>query len=1406
MFPNFRSASQFVSSRLASAKRRPIRKQERHNRLSVLQLEDRVTPVGGNIFFNLSSATVQVGSSSAISLGSLTETRVPGGDLTSSAITISWGDGHSDHNETVSPITTGSTTYTLSDIHSYSTPGQYTVTVSDSHGASATTSVAVTPIVPASGIAFNVPPSSPAITVPVSTSPAGTSVSLGTFTDTNVSAGDLSNTSISIDWGDGSTTSGTAVATIPPSSTYYIFGGAGVGTSQVHNYANTGNYTVTVTVNDGVHSDSATITLKAITPASTNGITFNLASPSVGLTNSAAIVLGSVIDTNVASGSLASSMVTIDWGDGNSDTSATVTPLAAGSTTYAIADSHTYAATGSHTVTVTVNDGVHTASKTTTINVVTLPGFMVNFNLVSPQVPVNSTSTTDILGTFSDTFDSSGGTSATVNWGDGTPITTASLTALPNIPKSYTVALNHKYQTFGTFTATVSVTNGSGTFSATTPVTVYSKALSLTPLSVNGSPGTSSSLTAVLSDPGSTLGNSQYHTTVDWGDGTPGNPDVTLATITGSNGAYSISANHTYSAVGVYSVRLTATRAGSLPYSTISVSTAAHIARVITPSEWMHQLSDSLPLTDMSIPGTHQSAAGGSLLAVLTGDQDLLQKAQDADQRAVIADAAALLADTAALLAGELAPPLEFAAAALDAAAATLDGLAAEAWSNYASSLTDDAYPGLKDEATALAVFAGGSATLNGVSAGLHVASAIANLAAEGEAELNPIADAVQAAADSAAAGDDTAKILDRAAFYVGGIISAGGFIGGDLFDAALKKAQDKAAASQTQNLTVADQLNSGIRSLDVRGALVNDAIRINNGAQYTGVTLKDVLNAATVFLQAHPSETIVMTLRSNESAPVNSTSDFNTDLGTLLSSSDSAVTGTHSYNDFIYTSASPTSTPNLNQVRGKIVIIPYTPDSNSVQTGTAFGWQPIIVDETSTGVSDPVTIWNNAEGQGQTSGLIPTDLGSPTKLYINNLASESPGTPPIGVASGVNAFAEQLFGSVLLATNDANYFHVARTAGVVAMDDPGQTLISDIVAENNLPIVVTSDLDAGVGSLRAAIDQVNAQPGVNTIEFASAMTGPSLQLIALQADLPVVTNDVNIVGSIYIQANKHQVFKNAAQHTVTEIDFVASAGGITRTPLSPSPNIPLNVNVAGLTIFDHVAFTTAKQILTAGVASSPMILQLQDVKNAPVPVAAGAPPLTISLATDEIPTAFAHAEFRDSTGVSAPISSVNFTSGNSNAETFTYYDEKRGAPTVTALVGTLPIATQTEKVNANVPVQIYFYHQPASVYANKSIAPSVQMMDRFHNFVAFIPVTLTLNPVNVPAMRTGSKPVLRGTHSVKSPDNLNALASFSTASVNLPGVYTVTAMITVNGKKLSVTSNQFTIMANPKTVTTKVR
>ena len=135
--------------------------------------------------------------------------------------------------------------------------------------------------------------------------------------------------------------------------------------------------------------------------------------------------------------------------------------------------------------------------------------------------------------------------------------------------------------------------------------------------------------------------------------------------------------------------------------------------------------------------------------------------------------------------------------------------------------------------------------------------------------------------------------------------------------------------------------------------------------------------------------------------------------------------------------------------------------------------------------VTDPNTRWNYAENdKEQRNGLIPTDLGNPSTLYRNNLTQDSTSTAsPVALGDSVNAIAEQYF-----ATQRA----FTRTTGIVGMDDPDPNLINEIINENNLPIMVTSDSDAtgDTGTLRDAIKQANSQSGVSSIEFADPLTG----------------------------------------------------------------------------------------------------------------------------------------------------------------------------------------------------------------------------------------------------------------------------------------------------------------------------
>ncbi|WP_329039509.1 phosphatidylinositol-specific phospholipase C [Streptomyces sp. NBC_00178] len=67
---------------------------------------------------------------------------------------------------------------------------------------------------------------------------------------------------------------------------------------------------------------------------------------------------------------------------------------------------------------------------------------------------------------------------------------------------------------------------------------------------------------------------------------------------------------------------------------------------------------------------------------------------------------------------------------------------------------------------------------------------------------------------------------------------------------------------TECQNTTVAAQLDSGIRFLDVRCRISGDAYAIHHGAYYQHLNFDDVLGACRAFLAAHPSETVLMRVK----------------------------------------------------------------------------------------------------------------------------------------------------------------------------------------------------------------------------------------------------------------------------------------------------------------------------------------------------------------------------------------------------------------------------------------------------------------------------------------------------------------------------------------------------------------
>ncbi|GAA4778792.1 phosphatidylinositol diacylglycerol-lyase [Olivibacter ginsenosidimutans] len=75
---------------------------------------------------------------------------------------------------------------------------------------------------------------------------------------------------------------------------------------------------------------------------------------------------------------------------------------------------------------------------------------------------------------------------------------------------------------------------------------------------------------------------------------------------------------------------------------------------------------------------------------------------------------------------------------------------------------------------------------------------------------------------------------------------------------------------AKTQNLSIADQLTAGVRFLDIRCRHYQGAFVIHHGSIYQQLNFDDVLLACKTFLQQHPSETIVMSVKEEYNAEGN--------------------------------------------------------------------------------------------------------------------------------------------------------------------------------------------------------------------------------------------------------------------------------------------------------------------------------------------------------------------------------------------------------------------------------------------------------------------------------------------------------------------------------------------------------
>ncbi|AZA85046.1 phosphatidylinositol diacylglycerol-lyase [Chryseobacterium lactis] len=188
---------------------------------------------------------------------------------------------------------------------------------------------------------------------------------------------------------------------------------------------------------------------------------------------------------------------------------------------------------------------------------------------------------------------------------------------------------------------------------------------------------------------------------------------------------------------------------------------------------------------------------------------------------------------------------------------------------------------------------------------------------------------------------------------------------------------------AKTQNLSIAEQLNAGVRFLDIRCRHIDNSFTIHHGAIYQNLNFDDVLTACYAFLNSHPSETIIMSVK-EEHDPSNNTRSFE-----------------QTFDSYVQKNSSKwdlgTTIPSLGDVRGKIKLL------RRFSTGTAKGINATSwADNTTFEINNPgaalkvqdyYKVTNNDDKWNGISGLLnDAKNDSNNKLFINFTSGYKPG------------------------------------------------------------------------------------------------------------------------------------------------------------------------------------------------------------------------------------------------------------------------------------------------------------------------------------------------------------------------------------------------------------------------------
>lgn len=116
---------------------------------------------------------------------------------------------------------------------------------------------------------------------------------------------------------------------------------------------------------------------------------------------------------------------------------------------------------------------------------------------------------------------------------------------------------------------------------------------------------------------------------------------------------------------------------------------------------------------------------------------------------------------------------------------------------------------------------------------------------------------------------------------------------------------------AQTQSMSLTEQMNAGIRALDIRCRHINNAFAIHHGVEYQKANFDDVLNAVQSYLISHPREFVLMRVK-EEYNPTGNTRTFGETFKTYYDARGDLFWHPNDLTD---------TDPYIDRLRGKIVI-----------------------------------------------------------------------------------------------------------------------------------------------------------------------------------------------------------------------------------------------------------------------------------------------------------------------------------------------------------------------------------------------------------------------------------------------------------------------------------------------------